>query len=92
MLEICIVVSVSSLGSLAVVFCTDFYSGTGHKLEKRDDGGESRHPERVPNAIDDVYGPGTPLMNTCHTVVPTLTRMVEVALGSVVNKHEAQGC
>lgn len=52
---------------------------------------ERADTEKVPSSIDDVYGTGTPVINTCHTV-PTLKRMVEVALGSVVNKREAQGC
>ena len=42
-LEACIVVSVGSSNSLAVVFCTDFHLGQGHQLEKGNDGGESRH-------------------------------------------------
>jgi hypothetical protein len=73
---------------MAMVFCTDFYFGSGHKLEKGDDGGESKHPEKVLSSIGDAYGPGTPVINACHTVVLTLKRMVEV----VVNKREAQGC
>ena len=65
-----IVMLVSSLGSLFGVFCTDFYIGSGHKLEKGDDGGgrhfETQHASQHQAAH--IY--------TCHSVVHTLKCMV----------------
>jgi hypothetical protein len=89
-----IVVLVSSLSCLDLALCTYYCFASGHKLEKRDGGGE----ERLRESSDDVYGASQwPIIYTYHSV-PTREVCTKgydvlvyegVALVSVVNKKES---
>jgi hypothetical protein len=76
-----------------VVFCTDYYIGSGHELEKGDDG-SGRHSETQhasQHQAAHIYMP------QCSAYLKTYDVLIyeEVALASVVNNREGpqlKGC